>query len=349
MSHDSTPQRSQLKPEEIVVLSREIQAMIAAGVPLDMGMRNVSAGFENRLESAAIHIAERLEQGATISEACAEEKSIPPVFRAILVAGLSCGQSEAVLADVANLTEMQTSLRQSLKIGLIYPLIVIFLAVGLLGGVIATMMPRIASLYEQLHIEFPYWLVLANGLHLTVIHFATLGILFLVTMSLLWRSGRLSPLSGLKWIPGVGNVINDFSIAHFSHLLSLLVTYEVPLPHALRLTGESISPGNLRTQTLQLADSISNGEEIDLAVERQTAFPKFLKWLLLIGHRDSDLGNALAQASNFYQDRARARAIWLSQVVPSTAVIAVGGTVTLLYALTVFGPLVNLWSKLAQY
>lgn len=346
MSTDSTLPRGHLKPEEIVVLSREIQAMIAAGVPLDMGMRNASAGFEARLEASAIKIADRLHAGATIAEACAEEKSIPPIFRAVLVGGLTSGQTEAVLEDVANLTEMQASLRQSLKIGLIYPTIVIFFAIGLLGIVISTMMPRIASLYDQLHIEFPYWLSLAMSIRLSVTHFAILATLFVFVMSLLWRSGKLSPLDRMKWIPGVAGVINDFSVAQFSHLLSLLVKYGVPLPQALQLTGESISPGNLQTQTFQLAEDISNGEQIDLAVEKQTAFPKFLKWLLLIGHRDSDLSNALAQASNFYEDRARSRAIWLSQIIPSTAVILVAGTVTLLYALSVVGPLVNLWNQL---
>lgn len=343
-----TPHRL-LKPEEIVVLSREIQAMIAAGVPLDMGMKQAAAGFDADLEQVARRIAERLEQGATIVEACQVESSIPAAFRAILVAGLSCGQSEAVLEDVSRLTEMQTRLRQSIKIGLVYPLTVIFLSLGLLGLIIVTMMPRIAGLYEQLHIEFPRWLAITQSIQLRPYHFLLWAVAFAGAFVWLIFVGRRSPLKGLGWIPGVSRVSSDFMMAHFAHVLSLLVKYQVPFPDALKLSADSIPSGRFQSQAIELAQRVSAGEEIEQALHQGTAFPPFLKWLLLIGHRDAELANTLSQASSFFHERARTRAVWISQVVPTVAVVCVGGTVTLFYTLTVFGPLVDLWTKLSYY
>lgn len=342
-------QQRLLRPEEIITLSREIQAMIAAGVPLDLGMRNVAAGFPSDLEDVANRLATRLEQGASISEAFRDEASLPPVFRAILVAGLSCGQSEKVLEDVTNLTQMLIALRQSLKIGLIYPVIIVFFAVGMLGIVVSTMLPRLAGVYRQLHVEFPGWLSLATSFKIGPYHLLGLIVAFLMVVFLLWRSGRRSPVSGLSWIPGVSSVARDFSVAHFSHLLSLLVKYGIPLPEALRLTGETIDLRKFRQQTFDLADAIDRGMDMESAIQQQSAFPKFLTWLLVTGHRDSELGNALSQASSFYQGRARSRAIWISQIVPTATVLLIGGSVTLLYTLTVFVPMVDLWSKLAEY
>ncbi len=349
MPISSLSQNRLLKPEEIITLSQEIQAMIAAGVPLDLGMRNVAGGFPPDLKQMANRLAARLEQGASISEAFRDEAALPPVFRAILVAGLSCGQSEKVLEDVTNLTQMLVSLRQSLKLGLIYPIIVVFFALGLFAVVVSTMLPRIAVIYRQLHVEFPEWLSLATSIKVSPFHLLGLILSFLAVLMLLWRSGKKSPMSGLSWIPGVSSVTRDFSIAHFSHLLALLVTYGVPLPEALRLTGETIDSEKFRQQTFDLANAIEGGTDMESAINQQSAFPQFLTWLLITGHRDSDLGSALNQASSFYQGRARNRAIWISKIVPTTTVLLVGGGVTLLYALTVFGPMVDLWSKLAEY
>lgn len=321
--------------------------MVAAGVPLDVGIRHAAGGFDSTLEATSMRLAERLANGASISEACQDEKSIPPIFRSVLVAGFSCGESEAVLEDVTRLTQMMVALRQSLKIGLVYPIIVVFLALGLFGFVLSTMIPQVASLYRQLHIEFPTWLNLASSIHLNAYHLMAFLLIFLFTIMQLWRSGRVTPLSGLKWIPGVSNVLHDFSIAHFAQLLSLLVKYGLPLPKSLRLTAQTLPSGVMQTQILELASLIDQGQQIAVAVERQSAFPPFLRWLLLAGHEDSELGNALHQAAEFYQGRARSRALWISQVVPAVAVVGVGGSVTLLYALTVFGPMIDLWSKLA--
>ncbi len=348
MPNKSSPKQKRLRPEEIVTLSREIQAMVAAGVPLDMGVRSAAGGFSPNLESAAHKIADRLEQGASIYEAFRDEASVPPVFRAILVAGFRCGETESVLRDITNLTQMQIALRQALKIGLVYPLIIVFLAMALFLIVINGMLPRLAEFHVLIDAEVPRWMsVLMN---IPVPRFALVFILLAFFASIIWliRTGRLTPLGGLLWMPGVSGVVRDFSVAHFSHLLSLLVSYGVPLPEALRLTAESIPDGPLKQQTYAIATNVERGEEISDSLNGQAAFPPFLKWLLVAGQRDSELGTALKHASEFYQSRAQGRAIWLSKVVPAMCVVVVGGSVTFLYSLSVFGPMVELWSKMAQ-
>lgn len=337
-----------LRPEEVIILSREIQAMVAAGVPLEFGMQRTAGGGTSRLEETARRLAERLEQGANISEACEAESSIPPTFRAVLVAGFRCGRSEEVLQDVSELSQMLVSLRQTLKLGLVYPLIVIFLTLVLLGVVASTMFPGMKSLYVQLHLDVPAWLSWATYLQFQSYHGLLLLGIFVIAMFWFWQSGRLSPLSGLRWIPGVAGVVSDFTIAQFSSLLALLVSYGVPLPEALRLTADSLPAGELRKQTFQVAETVERGNSIQAALVSKGAFPPFLQWLLFSGHQDSELPVVLSQAAEFYENRARSRAIWISQVVPASAVVLVGGTITLLYSLSVFGPMIDLWEKLAQ-
>lgn len=346
-SVDSKSQSKRLQPEELIILSREIQGIISAGVPLDMGIRNASLGFSSDLEVVAGKIAERLEGGADIAEAFQLEESIPPVFRAVLVAGLSCGQGEAVLRDVTELTSTQVALRQSLKIGLVYPLIVIFVALALFVGVATTLIPRLAAIERQLSIDSSNWVAFTAGLEVSPVIFVVLFSMFTLLAYFLVRSGKSAPLAGLSWIPGISRVVRDFSIAHFAHLLSLLVTYQIPLPEALRLAGEASAVPRFRNDVSRLADVVEQGRSIQDAMESEGAFPPFLKWLLISGQHEAGLGTTLAHAAEFYRGRAASRAIWLSQVVPTAAVILVGGSITVLYALSVFVPMVDLWTKLA--
>ena len=342
-----------LKPEEVITLSQEIQAMMAAGVPLDLGLQSASLGFSKNLEDAAERIAQRLQQGASVSEAFSNEESIPGIYRAVLVAGLRCGRSEEVLEDITVLTQHLMTFRQNFKLGLIYPIFVIFLAIGLMVSVHAMLTPAVVNLLTHLNLEHPKWLQWMVSMQMSSNSLSVFGVVFADTFIavLLWvaSSGRKSPLSGLIWIPGLARVGHEYSIAQFSSLLALLVKYRIPLPDALRYSAQTLQGGEFQSQSLELAQSIDQGDNWEEAVNRQSSFPPFLKWLLVAGQESSQLKPALEQAATFYQDRATTRSRWLCQFIPTFLVIVFGGGLTTIYSLSVFIPMIDLWEKLSTY
>lgn len=336
-----------LTPEEVIVLSREIQGMMAAGVPLDIGLKSAASGFDGDLETAAQRIAALLEQGAPLAEALEHEHAVPPLFKAVLVAGLSTGHTEEVLADVTQLTQTMVALKQAVRIGLVYPILVVFTAMTLFLGALVILFPRVSDIYQQLRIDAPYWLQFANSFEIQGYHFAILGGLLLGALYWLWSVGRSHGFRGISWIPGLQPVMSDFAIAHFANVVSLLLRYQIPLPEALQLTAQTLQPGKFRDQVLRLAQVEEHGGDLPRSLESNRTFPPFLRWLLVTGYRDSNLSSAVAQAAEFYQVRAQSRARWIGHVLPTVSVVVIGGLATLVYALTVFGPMIDLWDKMA--
>lgn len=335
-----------LTPEEIVVLSREIQAMIAAGVPLDRGLQLASTGFPSRLESVSVSIAERLRQGQSLDQALRSEESVPAVYRAILAAGVRCGRSEEVLEEISELASHLLHIRQSLYLGFIYPAIVCVFGLLMLSVVVRSFVPGAISLYESLRIPVPDLLTRLAEFPAVP---AAIGLMTatLIVGVLCFRSGGREVLvSGIQWIPGAGRLLTDVRLARMTSVLGLLVKNEVPLPEALRLTADTTTSFRWREQLCRLAESVETGEPLSAALAREKGVPAFLRWLISAGAEQSTLGNALRQASEHYRERAYARGELLKRVVPAAAMVLIGGGVTMLYALTVFGPMAMLWKTL---
>jgi type II secretory pathway component PulF len=338
-----TSRQTTLSPDELIALSREIQAMIEADVPLDLGLSSAAGGFSTRLEEATRRVADRMSQGLSLPEAMEQESAIPAAYRAILVAGLRCGRSQEVLDELCRMTGVFQNLRQALYGGLIYPVSVVIFAGALFVFIGTTYLPALIALYESIPVEVPGWLAWFHRISLPVVGAVMAGAV--VVTFLLYSRGRRSDriLRGFFWVP---HVARDVRLAQMSHILSLLTNYGVPLPEALKLTAGTVESGQLRQQLLDLSEAVERGEPFAGAVTRQEAFSPWLRWVIATGTRNSSLTETLRQAAEFYRGRAESHAQVIRTLVPMLAVLVLGGSVTLLYALSVFGPMTELWVKL---
>ena len=337
-----------LRPDEVAALLDEIQAMIAAGVPIGIGLRESSPGMSGHLDQVAQRLANRLEQGASISEACNQEPSLPAELKPVLVAGFHCGESSQVLSDISDMTRSLQSLARYLQIGLVYPLIITITALILFAVIASVLLTALLELYSDLVSAPPQWITWMEP----IIRSPNMGwaaalVSCFIAIVGFFLIGRTQ--GHILIVPGLSRIRRDFQLAHFSHLLSLLAGYGVPLPESLRLTGDAVTGPHVANECEQIASSIERGESIDVALSASTHFPEFLKWLIVTGHSDSQLPRALKEAAQFYRRRAENRARWLGKFLPAAAVILVGGGVTFLYVMTVFGPMTDLWTKLAQH
>lgn len=346
MPQEDSTAVSLLRPDDVITLSRELQAMISAGVPIDLGLRNSIGSFPGELDLVARHLAERLAGGASLSAALSDEKALPPVFRAALVAGLACGRSQEVLQDVAVSSQQVRNLRQALQLGMIYPTIVVYLALALFGVILLSLVPRIEGVYLHLFQEVPPLIALGAQWQPSPLLFVGLLLAFGGTMFLLTRGSRGPLLHGLGWVPGIRRLREDLELAQLTHLLALLVKYDLPLPEALELSGEAVERPRLQSQVNELANAIRQGATLDASLERLSEIPSFLRWLLIAGSQHSELGETLQIAAEYHRSRAERRALWITEVFPITVVALLGGGVTLLYCLTIILPVVQLWQQM---
>lgn len=339
--------------EQLTALNDEIASLIRSGVPLELGLRELSGDSTGALQDISRSLSERMIAGASLLEALhAEEQRLPAAYRTVVEAGLRSGRLSAALEALSNYARELVDLRRRITLAMTYPLIVTVLAYILFAVFMVDLLERVRETYEMLQLAPRWWLEIAFACGETVSRWwwAPPAVL---AVALAWWAGTggafLLSFRGLArplaWVPGVGRVSRYFRLAGFSDLVGLMVEHQVPLPEALRLSGRALCNARLERSTDELAAAIERGNG-PVPDRRQLGFPPFLFWVLTSRDQAAGLARLLAHAGNVYRRRALDLAAWFKLIFPLMAVVVVGGGVTLFYAVTMFGALLGLWNDL---
>jgi type II secretory pathway component PulF len=149
-------------------------------------------------------------------------------------------------------------------------------------------------------------------------------------------------------LPGASRILFPERCARFAASLAALLDNRVPLSEALLISGDASGDADLTLGAKSLAAAEQEGRppSDDSPVARR--FPPFMRWA--IWHSDATAGRARALeiAARMYHEAAERRAQRLHTLAPMAILVLVGGTVTLLYALALFVPVVELLCTLTR-
>jgi type II secretory pathway component PulF len=143
-------------------------------------------------------------------------------------------------------------------------------------------------------------------------------------------------------------VLRSGRTATFAELLALLIKQGVPLDHAVALAGDASGDGGLRAAAKEIAARLRNGESVTGSDAAASRIPPLLAWLLLGGAPHASLAETLTLVAEQYRQRAARTVTWTAVYLPIVLTAVLGGTVTFVQGLAVFGPVIRLLYQLGQ-
>ena len=341
--------------DQLIALNDEIAALVRAGVPLEPALLGLGGELGGSLGSIARAIGERMGRGEGLVGALASEGSrIPPVYRAVVEAGLRAGRLPAALEGIARYARRQAELRRVVGLAMLYPLMVLGLADALLIGFVTLVVPRFQEAFASLGLPSHASLRFLGWLGRTAMVWGPIGPLILIAIGLAWaysgRAARLQPgwaRRVLRRLPGVGPALGATAAAGFAELLALLIEHGVPLPEAIPLAAEATGDPALAASAASVAEAARRGESPRPSA-RADGLPPMLRWLMgAAGTRQGLLAPALRHAAETYRRRAADRADLIRVALPSLLLLAIGAGATLALTLTLIVPLSLLFRDLA--
>lgn len=339
----------------LVALNDEIAALTRAGLPLERGLREVGRDVGGGLSAAMTSLAARMDRGASLAEAMAAEgEKFPPVYRAVVEAGLRAGRLPIALESLASFVRNYAAARSAIGLALWYPLVVLALAYSLFLLMVLFVVPRFLLMFESLRVRIPWSLRLLASLEETAVYWAFSLPLVLILLAIWWAwTGRASSLrpgrssSLLAWFPWMRSMVVQFEYANFAQLLAILVEHQVPYPEAIALAAEASGDPGLSKAGRAVAAAVERGDPRS-AEQDARAIPALLRWLLITGREQGRLADALRQVATIYRKRAAEQADKIRLLLPTILLIAIGVTATLAYALALFLPFVALLRGLME-
>jgi general secretion pathway protein F len=344
MSSPSGSQPPRVTLEDLAALNREMSALVRTGLPLEAGLRQVADDFSGGASSLAARLADETSAGKTLAEAIAAQgDSLPPVYKAVVDAGLKSGRLAAALEGFADTAARMASLRQIAGQAVIYPVMVAIVA-WLMLLVIASIA---GQGYESLEIRDSFWI---NALRLPGSIALPLAIavpvVLVAAVLLWWRSSATmdtSDSSGgvMRWLrrsPGGRRAAKLSGYANFADLLHMLLSCRVPLDEALPMAAHASGAVELEQPASELAAQVAAGGALESQLPALRRLPPLVRTALLTGVTEAGLLTGLQRASSIYRERAAAWIADVTVLLPMAITVALGLCVVGVYALLILHP-----------
>ncbi|HEV2969004.1 MAG TPA: type II secretion system F family protein [Pirellulales bacterium] len=338
--------------DELIALNDEILALVRAGVPLEQGLADVGHDVRGSLGRISSMLSERMQRGESLPQALsASQEQFPPLYRAIVEAGIRSGRLAAALEEMSGSVRRLAALRRLVVLAMVYPLLVFFICYGLFLYFALKVAPTLLSAAPMPH---PPAIVRAiSHVRDGIEWWGPILPTIVLTAAILWfyRSRRALVLEAggaarfFAWVPSFRRLLLESRTAGFADTLALLVDHQVPLTEAVVLSAKCSGDARLILAAKQLAadvaDGIVAGAGAPSGADRGANpidIPPLLRWLIATGGNQPALGKSLREAADTYRRRAVRRADWLRLYFPMLVTLGIGGTVTALYALSLFIP-----------
>jgi general secretion pathway protein F len=334
-----------ISPEQLIALNDEIAALIRAGIPLELGLRELGGDARGALSRISLQLSECMSRGESLPQALAAEGNrFPKAYRAVVEAGLKAGRLPAALEAVSSFTWELLDFRRKLGLATLYPLTVFALAYGLFLLFLFEMVGRYQSAYETFRIPLTGLLQFFVAMRDSMVVWAWIlpALLLIVTC---WLMVALRSGGGFSGFPFVG--VKHYRFAMFAELLAMQIDHSVTLSEGIVLSAEATGSPAMKESARLLADHVSQGGNLSAQPAIAGAFPPFLRWLMIDGERQGKLSHALRLAAEMYRRRAANSLIWFKTLFPVLTCVFIGGGIVLLYALGLFMPFVQMLDGLS--
>jgi type II secretory pathway component PulF len=338
--------------DDLAAFNRELAALVRAGLPLEAGLASIAEDLGHGPGELATRLQQETAAGRSLAEAIASQgDALPPVYRAVVEAGLASGRLPAALEGYAESAARMADLRRIAAQTAAYPLIVIALSVVMFLGVALLVLPSFALLDAGPRV----WAMgLVPSPRAALVGMVGAPVL-IATLAWVWWRRSARPRSALSvgawaaWLPGGKRAARLSGQASFAELLGLLTEVRVPLVAALPLAAGASGDAALRQAATALSATLAVGQPLLESRDSFRQLPPLVRTALLGRHDHKSLSSALRQAAAAYRERADAWTAHVALVAPIAATIAVGAIVICGYALLLFQPYVATLEEAASW
>ena len=298
-----------LKPRisvgEMALLTRQLSTLVQSNLPLDECLQAAAEQSRKaKTKGLLLQVRSRVAEGHTLAYAMGEFPTVfDEMYRAMVSAGEHAGFLGPVLEQLADYTEQRQYTGQKLKMAMIYPFILVGVAIAVVVALMVFVVPELVGIFAHTSRDLP---LLTRGLIAASDFFRDYGLWLLVAIVVLVIAVRRllrNPSRRKVWhrwllaTPGISGVVTAVDTARFASTLSILMASGVPLLEALRIAGQVLGNLVLREDSLAVAERVQEGSSLNRALRESGQFPPMMVHMVASGETSGELETMLARSA----------------------------------------------------
>jgi general secretion pathway protein F len=292
---------------------RELATLMTAEIPLDDALRMLADPTgSTAFSKLAADVRADVLNGSTLSEAMQKRGHVfPAEFVSVIRAGEIGGMVRQVLNDLADLLERRNEMRNKVRSALVYPALLICLAIGSLAVVIGALVPSVASVFAgsgkplpafvslALSIQAHWWELLTLTVTLVAGAIAG-GWLLLRRPAIRFARDRLA----LR-LPVIGRFVRQQETTRFALTLGTLLKAGVPLLQAAGSAHDVIRNRSIASDVERVVGAVREGSALHHALGRETDLPPLALRMIAIGEEAGKLDRMLLRVATIFEEMTR--------------------------------------------
>ena len=346
--------RSSARKGELEVFTRQLATMLGAGIPMLEALEILadqaeSPGFAYCLDK----VVEEIRSGSDLSKALESHKRVfSHIYVSMIRAGEVSGQIDTILQRLAEYLEAAAHLRGEIKSAMTYPVISLFLVIGIASFLMIGIVPSFKPVFESLEVELPKLTVVIMDIAFFMrdfwyLIFGGMAAVFVgIKVAIKTPKGALIKDHVMLRVPVFGILFKKVALSRFARTFSTLIKSGVPILGAMEIVSNT--SGNLVISKIVdgARDSVRNGESLSDPFSKSTVFPPMVTKMMSIGERSGALDQLLEKIAEFYDQQVEAEVKGLTSMI-EPIMIAIMGVIVGGIVLAVFLPIFKLQEKLS--
>jgi len=343
--------RRKISRHEFLVFNQELATLIKAGMPLVQSLDLLRHQVTHPLFKSVLgDVYEKVKAGTALSDAFADHGELfPRVYTASLVAGEKSGNLDVVLRRFVAYDKVIGTVKQKTLSALIYPAILITLALVLVAIIVLKVVPAFSDFYSSFDAELPLAtrmiMRLSSALRGQLLFIvAGIGLVVALVMGWIRRPGARARFDHmLLGVPFVGYAARIFATSQLARTLATLLSGGIPLVNALEVAGRSIGNRFMARQLEDVGQRVREGESFAKALEAKHIVPDVAIKMIEVGESTGALQEMLNSLADFYDEEIETRVGRFITII-EPALLVIMGIVIAALVLALYMPLFQLSS-----
>ena len=316
----------------VAIFTRQFSVMLDAGLPLVQCLEILGEQQEHRKFQEIIQsVRTDVETGQSLADAMRKHpKAFDELYVNMVAAGEAGGILDVILQRLSTYMEKAVKLKSMIKAAMIYPAVIISIAIIVVWVILWKVIPVFAQLFSGLGGELPFltravvaasnavgrysiWIMLAAGIGL-----------YALRAYHNTHNGRRVIDGLLLRLPVVGMLLRKIAVARFCRTLSTLTAAGVPILDGLEITAKTAGNAIIEDAIMAVRKSVEEGRTISAPLAETKVFPSMVVQMINVGEQTGALDQMLSKIAEFYEDEVDIAVAGLVKLLEPLMIVVLG-------------------------
>ncbi len=321
--------------KDVVLFTRQFASLIDAGVPMMQALELLGRSHSNKAFQRVLYgVKDELENGGSLADGMAKfPKAFDDVYINMVIAGESGGTLNVALERLSSQLEKSSKLKRELKTAMIYPALVISVAVIVTMVILIFVIPTFAELFSDFGAALP----LPTQVVIDLSNFVTGNIVYIIAgfggiiggfikFSKTERGKEvIHPL--LLKLPIFGDIIRKVAVARFSRTLGTMINSGVPILEGLSICAKTAGNKVVERDIKRAEIAISEGKSMDEPLSQSSVFMPVEVQMIAVGEATGGLDMMLSKIAIFYEEEVDTAVAGMKQMIEPIMILFLGAII----------------------